>query len=160
MSYSVPPKRKRTPKDWAQLGAYESPFSGTGFEFHSLGIRPPDSHFVLHETGYDPHRPHWNYQRVFSPFWRLYYDFEAGHSVVLENRRTALGPDQMILIPDHQLFHTNGTEPRAKFWFAFSCRRRVTAQQSLPIRLRPSKAEKALLEELVKLLWPIEERMN
>jgi AraC family transcriptional regulator, arabinose operon regulatory protein len=160
MSNSALQSKRRSPEEWAKLGAYASPFSGTGVEFHPLNSKPAGAEFVLHETGYDPKRPHWNYQRVYSPFWRLYYDFERGHSVVLNERETILGPDHLMLIPDHHLFHTCGTRPRSKFWLAFSHARRVVAEHSLPIRLKPAKTEKDLIRDLTSLLWPMRPAMD
>lgn len=151
---------RRSRKHWANLGAYGNPFSGTGIEFYPLGSKPSDTELVLHEAGYDPKRPHWNYQRVYSPFWRLYYDLERGHSVVLDNREIILGPDRLVLIPDHQHFHTYGTAPKAKFWLAFSHFRRPVAGQALPIQLKPLKTEKDLIRELTKLLWPVRAKLD
>jgi AraC family transcriptional regulator, arabinose operon regulatory protein len=59
-----------------------------------------------------------------------------------------------MLIPDHQLFHTYGTEPRPKFWLAFSLARRMTADQRLPVQLKPTKTEKDLIRDLRDLLAP------
>jgi AraC family transcriptional regulator of arabinose operon len=147
-------------RQWSNLGAYGNPFSGTGTEFYPLGSKPADAEPVLHEAGYAPKRPHWNYQRVYSPFWRLYYDLERGHSVVFDRRTVVLGPDRMVLIPDHQLFHTSGTEPKAKFWLAFSHLRQPLAEQAIPIQLRPGKAEKALIQDLTQLLWPVRKAVD
>jgi AraC-like DNA-binding protein len=154
MSNSVRGGTTRSRQHWANLGAYGNPFSGTGIEFYPLGSKSADADLVLHETGFIPQRPHWNYQRVYSPFWRLYYDLERGHSVVFERHEVTLGPDRLVLIPDHQLFHTCGTEPKAKFWLAFSHMRRPVAEQALPIQLRPGRSEKDLIRDLTRLLWP------
>lgn len=124
-------------------------------EFHPLGAKTSDAETVLHETGFSLRRPHWNYQRVFSPFWRLYYDLERGHSVVFGDREIVLGPDRLLLIPDHQLFHTVGTKPKAKFWLAFSHPRRTVAEQEMPIQLRATRTEKALIGDMTHLLWPL-----
>jgi hypothetical protein len=58
-------------EEWAKLGAYDSPFSGTGVEFLPLGTKSEEAEITLHEIGYLPERPHWNYSKIFSPFWRL-----------------------------------------------------------------------------------------
>ena len=137
---------------WAKLGAYNSPFSGTGVEFLPLGAKPEEVEIVLHEVGYLPHRPHWNYSRVFSPFWRLYYDLRDGHKVVFPDREIKLGPDRLVLIPDHQLFQTVGTGPRPKFWQAFSYANQPAPGQTIPIELPATTAEKRLIHDLICLL--------
>ncbi len=138
--------------EWAKLGAYDSPFSGTGVEFLPLGAKPEEVEIVLHEVGHLTHRPHWNYSKVFSPFWRLYYDLKAGHKVVFADREIVLGPDRLVLIPDHQLFQTIGTEPRPKFWQAFSYACRPAPGQAIPIELPATTAEKRLIHDLISLL--------
>jgi AraC-like DNA-binding protein len=138
---------------YAKLGAYSSPFSGQGIPFYPLGVQPSDA-LLLHEAGFIAARPHWNYPRVFSPFWRLYYDFEPGHRVVFPDSgaKVTLGPEHLVLIPDHQMFHTEGCEPRAKFWIHFTCPRRVHPEQAIPILLRPTGCELEVLSEEVRLL--------
>jgi AraC-like DNA-binding protein len=143
-----------TVRQWAKLGAYESPFSGKGMEFLPLGVAPPDATLLLHEAGYWPHHPHWNYPNVFSPFWRLYWDPRPGHRVVFKHTEVALGPDRIVLIPDHELFDTVGTEPRPKFWIHFSYAHRLAPDQTIPVELRPTPAELRLTQDLVKLLHP------
>jgi AraC-like DNA-binding protein len=137
---------------WAELGAYASPFSGTGVEFLPLGAKPEEVEIVLHEVGYLPHRPHWNYSKVFSPFWRFYYDLKAGHKVVFPDREVVLGPDRLVLIPDHQLFQTIGTGPRPKFWQAFSYACQLAPGQAIPVELTATTAEKRLIHDLICLL--------
>jgi len=138
---------------YAKLGAYESPISGQGITFYPLGVRQ-EEFTTLHETGFLAARPHWNYPNVFSPFWRLYYDLEHGHKVVFPETGKAveLGPDKVVIIPDHLMFNTEGTENRAKFWFAFTCPRRVHPSQSMPIIFKPEACELALIEQLIRLI--------
>lgn len=145
---------------WAKLGAYTSPFSGTGVEFLTLGAKPEEVEIVLHEVGYLPSRPHWNYSKVFSPFWRLYYDLKAGHAVVFPDRVINLSPDRLVLIPDHQLFQTIGTKPRPKFWQAFSYACQPAPGQSVPIELPVTAAEKRLIHDLICLLNEPRERLE
>ncbi len=134
---------------YAKLGAYSNPFSGQGVSFHPLGVRLDCATVLLHEAGFLPTRPHWNYSNVFSPFWRLYFDMQSGHSVVLADKKVELGPDRLVLIPDHQMFQTVGAAPRAKFWLHFTCTRRVTPKQAIPIILRLSPGESAVVHELI-----------
>jgi AraC-like DNA-binding protein len=137
---------------WSELGAYGSPFSGTGMEFLPLGAKPEEVELLIHEAGYLPRRPHWDYQNVFSPFWRLYYDLRPGHEVVFAHGRFPLGPDRIILIPDHQLFHTAGTQARPKFWVAFSCPMHLAPDQPIPLQIRPAATERHLIHQMIRLL--------
>ena len=41
------------------IGAYESPFSGVGVEFHPLGSEQDSFPLVLHETGFIPQNSKW-----------------------------------------------------------------------------------------------------
>jgi AraC-like DNA-binding protein len=137
--------------DWAKMGAYSSPFSSNGMEFFPLGVLPDHSGFVLHESGFMSKRPHWNYPNVMSPFWRLYYDPQRGHKVVFPDKKVALGPDKIVIIPDNLLFHAVGTRPIAKFWLAFNCNRRPAPCQPIPIQLEPSSMELGIIQELQAL---------
>lgn len=153
---SVPIRRwwKVTARHWAKLGAYGSPFSAQGMEFLPLGVEPADARLVLHEVGYLPHRPHWNYPNVFSPFWRLYYDLRPGHRVVFKHTEVALGPDRIVLIPDHQLFDAVGTQARPKFWLHFGYAHHLMPDHAVPIELRPTPTELRLMQDVIKLLRP------
>lgn len=93
---SIPPTRsyRRSPEEWAALGAYASPFTDGGVQFEPVGGQSAVTDFRLHETGFMARRPHWNYQNVFSPFWRLYYSLESGHGVVFAEKEVKLGPER------------------------------------------------------------------
>lgn len=155
VSIPVAPSSRLSPRQWARLGAYSSPFSGQGVEFDPIGGQKADAGFVLHETGFLPRRPHWNYQNVFSPFWRLYFDLQPGHRLVFPRNEILLGPDRLVLIPDHQLFHTLGTEPRPKLWLHFSHARQLVPAQPIPIELEPSATERILIRDLTGLLHTV-----
>jgi hypothetical protein len=58
-------------KTHQNLGAYESPFSGSGVEFEPVWTNLPARGIVLHECGHIAANRRWNYPGVFSPFWRL-----------------------------------------------------------------------------------------
>jgi len=132
-------------------GAYSSPISGEGFACNETSATDCRPDIMLHEAGYLADRQDWNYPRVFSPFWRLYYDLEPGHAVIFDGRRLELGPDRLMLIPDHCLFHTAGDPPRPKFWLHFSQTRPISPHRIEPIILVPTAAETALIRELLPL---------
>ena len=120
-----------------------------GLEFLPLGAKPEEVDIVLHEVGYVK-LAHWTYANVFSPFWRIYYDLKPGHKVVFPNREVMLGPEHLVVIPDHQLFHTAGTEPRSKFWWHFSYAYHLAPAQAIPIELRIADSERSLIRDLIR----------
>ena len=132
-------------------GAYTSPFSGVGTEFYPLGVSPDLSGMVLHETGYLSRNDWWVFPNVMSPFWRLYYNFDKGHKVIFGTKEYSLTPGHMMLIPDHQLFHCQGTTPVRNLWIAFSLARRLEACNRVPILLQPTGTELDLLRTLAGL---------
>jgi AraC-like DNA-binding protein len=152
VSSSTPRRYKLTPKEWATFGAYTNPFSNQGLAFEPVCGQHAISDLALHETGFIARRPHWNYQKVFSPFWRLYYDLEPGHQVIFPEKEITLGPDRILLIPDHQLFHSLGTAPKPKLWIHFSREIQILPTQTVPIVLAPSVTERCLLQDLIRVL--------
>jgi AraC-like DNA-binding protein len=140
VSYSAVRKRNR--------GAYTLPFSGVGMEFFPLGVLPDQSGVVLHETSFLPKNDWWNFPNVLSPFWRLYYNSRPGHKVVFPGAEYELDSRHILLIPDHQLFHTQGNVPVPHFWMSFQVARRLHPIQKIPIRLRPGPVERLLLQRL------------
>lgn len=131
-------------------GAYGSPFSGVGMEFYPLGVPVDHSGLVLHETGYLPRNDWWMFRNVFSPFWRLMYNFKRGHRVLFEGREYPVEPGHIMLIPDHRLFHCQGRLPVPTLWMAFNCARVLNPAHAAPILLPPHPAEKELLRLLVQ----------
>ena len=61
----------------------------------------------------------------------------------------------MVLIPDHQLFHSVGQAPVRHFWLAFSVARRVAPGLEGPILLKPGAVERGLIATLVSLFQGI-----
>jgi AraC-like DNA-binding protein len=123
-------------------------------EFEPVCGQHAGTDLALHETGFISRRPHWNYQKVFSPFWRLYYDLEPGHKVIFAEKEVTLGPDRILLIPDHRLFHSQGNEPKPKLWIHFSREIPILPTQPVPILLSPTATERSLLQDLVRVLRP------
>ncbi|MBN1912755.1 MAG: helix-turn-helix transcriptional regulator [Pirellulales bacterium] len=125
---SLPRRGKRV-----NVGAFDSPFSGVGMEFEPLEGKPAEANFVLHEVGYWGRNYDWNFESVFSPFWRIYYCFQPGHSVRFGSRETLLGPDRLVVIPSFRRFTTAGNDPAPSCWMAFSLDRCVEPGQTMPI---------------------------
>lgn len=129
-------------------GCYSNPFSGVGVEFFPMGLIPDQSGVLLHEAGYLPRNDWWNFPNTLSPFWRLYFNARPGHKVVFPNTEFPLGPGHVVLIPDHQLFHSVGSGPVPHTWMTFQVARRLDPRQTIPILLCPSQTERQLLREL------------
>lgn len=133
------------------IGAYEQPFSGVGVEFDPLGAPFVHAEFVLHEVGYWARNYDWNYPSVYSPFWRVYYDFEPGHAVQFGDLQTELGPDRLIVIPNHQRFDCLGDPPVPKLWLHFSCPWSIEPDSKIPIVIPVNDVLLALIGELPDL---------
>src|SRR3989339_261941 len=132
-------------------GSYCSPFTGVGTHFFPLGILPDHSGFVLHETGYLPRNNWWNFTKVLSPFWRFYYNFQKGHKIVSKSFEVELTPENIMLIPDQQLFNSIGTKSVPHFWIAFSPARRIDIRQKIPIMLKPDREELGIIRKIADL---------
>ena len=116
-----------------------------------MGILPDHSGVVLHEAGYLACNDWWNFPNTLSPFWRLHYNFRKGHKVVFRNFEVELTPENIMLIPDHQLFDSVGTKPVPHFWMIFSPARRVDLRQKIPIMLRPERYELDIIKRIAAL---------
>ncbi len=144
MSVSTLRKRNR--------GAYGTPFSGVGMEFYPLGIAPDHSGVVLHEVGFLPRNDWWVFPNVFSPFWRLYYNFRPGHRVIFPDREVPITPKHIMLIPERCLFHCEGRVAVPNLWLAFSVARRLAAAMRVPVLLKPGPTEMCLLRAIGGLI--------
>jgi AraC-like DNA-binding protein len=133
-------------------GSYTGPYSGWGEEFLPLGVMPDYSGVVLHESGYQRRNGPWNFPNMFSQFWRLIYDYEPGHQVVLPDKTVALGPDRIVVVPSHLRFHCQGREPVPTFWLHFNCARRPAPSQAIPIELPVEEIELALMAKVGGLI--------
>ena len=144
MSYSA--------AEWARLGAYTNPVSGTGLAFFPFGIPADRPVTLVYETGYLERRPHWNYPNTFSPFWRLYYNFDQGHRCVFPGKEVELGPNRLVVIPDHHLFHSVGTGAPPHFWVTFRHDQQPAQEQPIPMVLEPAELELGLIRELISMV--------
>lgn len=133
------------------VGAYERPFSGVGEEFEPLGIAPGETGIVLHETGYWARNRYWNFPNVYSPFWRVYYEYGRGHAVRFGGKVTPMGPHQVMVIPNHQRFDCMGDPPIPALWFSLSCARSADPRQPMPILVPMNDALRAFVKEFPPL---------
>lgn len=147
-------KKKKSPAKRVtqkNIGAYLSPFSGVALEYAPLHATN-DCHIVLHECGYLPACKGWNFKAVFSPFWRLYYNFESGHTIRLADRELSLDPERLVLIPPHCIFDCQGASSAPHFWIHFSYKKSPHTIQKSLLELIPTLVELSLIKRL-KALW-------
>lgn len=130
------------------VGAYASPFSGVGEEYDPLGLVPGYSGIILHEAGYWASNYNWNFPSVYSPFWRICYDYQPGHFLRFDDRVIPMDPERVVLIPNHQLFDCIGDPPVPSLWNSFSCARQANPHQEMPICLPVDPIMESFLREL------------
>jgi AraC-like DNA-binding protein len=135
-----------TEKQRINLGCYDLPHSGVGIEFSPLGAPMSEGRILLHETGYLSRNEHWFFPNTVSPFWRLYYNFAAGHVVRFPAREIPLEPGRLVLIPDHQVFDSYGIFPVPHFWMTFSLG--IMPKRAEPLVLDTRPEELALIERI------------
>jgi AraC-like DNA-binding protein len=129
-------------------GAYESPLSGVGVVHDSDWTIPPSRGVVIHECGYLEKNREWNFTWVFSPFWRLYFNTEPGHNVVIGNKVVELTQDRIVVIPPHRQFHCRSTRAVPSLWVHFSVSQKLSEKSGAALVFQPSVAEFALTQEL------------
>ena len=146
-------KKKSAPKRSIakNVGAYSCPYSGVGVEHAPLHATPIYERIVVHECGYLPACAGWNFHSVFSPFWRLYYNFKSGHSINAGANRLLLHPERLVLVPPHCIFNCEGVSPVPHFWTHFTYNRSLGDNPSAPLELLASELELSLIRNLVDL---------
>jgi len=150
-----PAKRKNKPAhkrpNTKNVGAYSRPFSGVGVEHAPLHASTIYERIVVHECGYLPECAGWNFQSVFSPFWRLYYNSQSGHSIKVGDIRLLLGPGRLVIVPPHCIFDCEGVSPVPHFWMHFTYNRSLGDHPSTPVELLATDLELSLIRKLVSL---------
>ena len=131
-------------------GAFSTPFSGVGVEHTPFVSKITANSFVLHEWGYLAENKGWNFDSVFSPFWRLYYNDKRGHSIIVGDRLIPLGPGHLVLVPPQCLMRCEGRAPVPHFWLHFSYPRRLADSSRPPVELVPGSSELDLVGRLKK----------
>ena len=86
-----------------------------------------------------------------SPFWRLYYNSQSGHSIQVGDGMLGLGPEHLVLIPPQCIFHCRGVSPAPHFWIHFSYPRHLVQSPPKPVLLPPLDAELSLIRTLQSL---------
>jgi AraC family transcriptional regulator of arabinose operon len=117
-----------------------------------MGVAPGNSGITLHESGYLLHNENWVFPNVFSPFWRLQYNENRGHSMLFGDRMIELTPDHLVLIPDHHLFHCLGQKPVSSCWQLFSFTQKLHKSVAVPLVLPIRDTEVCLIRDLKTLI--------
>jgi AraC-like DNA-binding protein len=144
MSNSRSPRRRARP--------YNQPFTGLGVEFDPLGIQPGRTGITLHETGFLPANTDWNFTGVFSPFWRLHYNWNRGHYMISGGQQVELTPEHILLTPHHTLIHLRGDNPVAHLWLHFNFTHQIHPDTPIPIQLPVRDTELCLMRDLRALV--------
>lgn len=131
-------------------GCYEHPHSGVGLEYSSLGGPMGEGQILIHEVGYLEKNDWWVFPNTVSPFWRFYYNFDPGHHAQFRSHRIPLEPEHIILIPDHQLFDSNGMGPVRHFWMNFSLDLTLKQGDSVVLSIRPDELD--LIKEISTII--------
>ena len=131
---------------------YDQPFTGKGIEFDPLGVQPGRTGLTLHETGFLAANTGWNYTGVYSPFWRLHYNWNSGHRLVFGGRQVELSPAHIVLTPHHVMIQLKGVNPVEHLWMHFNFVRQIHAESLVPIQLVLRDTEQCLLRDLKELI--------
>ena len=106
---------------------------------------PPE--IRIHEAGFMEGRPHWRYQNVRSPFWRLYRNRRSGARIVCAGKSLTMEPDALYLIPELTKFNTDGDFRVGHLWIHFSLLPPPQVPERV-IRIAGSAASRDLAETL------------
>lgn len=128
----------------ANTGAYDSPFSGVGIPLMPLGVPPGHSGLLLHEVGFLEHNHNWNFSGICSPFWRMFHDFGAGHSLTVNGRQVRLDGDHWVVVPSYLRFDARGDLPVPTLWVHFSTHHAWPQALAAPCLLPLGAAEREL----------------
>ncbi|MFZ4778358.1 MAG: helix-turn-helix domain-containing protein [Terrimicrobiaceae bacterium] len=106
----------RTSKEIRGGGRYFDPHTGIGVQMD--GMELPS--LRIHECGATVLGMSWNHHGVRSPFWRAYFNPDAGASVRVEGKWLALGPSRLVIVPEDTLFDCKCQKSARHFWMHFS----------------------------------------
>ena len=121
---------------------YFDPLTGLGFALS--GEKPLDLH--VHECGTIIMAANWNHQEVYSPFWRAYFNEDAGAAICFNGKRTELGPTHLVLLPERVLFDCVPMPGVRHVWIHFSLMGRPNSPRK-PTTLSLTPAEQTLWSE-------------
>lgn len=135
--------------DLAVSSDYREPFTGTGTDLRGqtnsgLDLRPvPLSAGFMAQTDRS-----WNFEHVFSPFWRLYFADHQDMYLVAEDGTHAVPAGGFLLVPSEYHFHCRTKGCSRHLWIHFSLQppflRTLKAPYALSGTCRENHAAQAL----------------
>jgi len=125
----------------------------------AAGSQPLPGMLVPRCCGYERRNSGWRYPQVFSPYWRLYYNFAPGQQIRSDAGTLELNPAQFILIPENVLFHCetrSGAPPHLYVHFSLLPGLIAMLKAPVAVRAEPAGVEivKALKREVTKARVP------
>lgn len=105
-----------TSKEPSGEGRYFDPHTGIGVLLDDMELPS----LRIHECGATVLGKNWNYQGVRSPFWRAYFNPDAGASVRVAGKWLSLGPTRLMILPEDSLFDGKCRGDTRHFWIHFS----------------------------------------
>lgn len=124
---------------------WHNPFTRDGLRLPAAA--GPES-FQIHEAGVITLDENWQHRNVCSPFWRLFYDFDRGAWVKSGGRRLALGPGQMVVMPDGVPFDCGSRAGVGHLWLHFSLHLALPSAAPEVFALPAGPALRAVAQEL------------
>jgi AraC-like DNA-binding protein len=107
---------RSAPTDTRKGGRYFDPHTGIGVLLD--GTELPS--LRIHECGATVLDKSWNYQGVRSPFWRAYFNPDAGAAVSISGKWMSLVPSRLMILPEDSLFDCRCRGNTRHFWIHFS----------------------------------------
>lgn len=127
---------------------WRDPFTRDGLRLPAV---PAQEGFQIHEAGVRRLDDQWLFRGVCSPFWRLFYDFNAGAWVESGGRRHALGPGRVVVMPDGVPFDCGSRRGVEHLWLHFSLYLTLPAAPAV-FALPAGPALRGVAEELRRLV--------
>ncbi len=94
----------------------------------------------------------WEFNNLSAPFWRWYWNQNPGASVILDGKRLALTPGQVMLIPPHTAFASGVSRPVSHLYMHFALGLDRATSPGKVFTHAPAPHERRLLERLVRAL--------
>lgn len=128
-----------------------APFTQRGLSLADPDGREQVAQVEVHECGHETLGDWWNFTNVCTPFWRIYYNFDAGCTIKSGDDVYKLEPAQALIVPDGVTFDCMGKRGVRHMWIHYSLHsaRVETASVQVVKAIRPVRALAATLAEKI-----------